>query len=544
MKTSGSKLKLLSYLKWVLASGLGLILIISLTGGEVFDQKEPTTRPEPVSLEFDSCTSIIVGRLASTDGSTMTSHSCDSNSDRTWINIVPRQKHQPGEKAEVYFEPKRLESFDDPNRLAVGEIPQVAETYAYFNAAYPFMNEWQLAAGETTIGGRPELKSDEGLLDAPELLRLMLERARTAREAIKIADELTRKYGYNDWGECLTLADPDEVWLFEIYGPGKGRKGAVWAAQRIPDEEIGVSANASRLRQLDLKNKDYFLASANVLSLAKEFGWWKEESGQPFEFCYAYAPESRYSLYCRRREWRVLSLLAPSLKLDPNAENYPFSVKPEKKVTVKNLLEIFRDTYEGTEYDLTASLLTVNRKNQVVKSPVANPFMSADWRELLRLKRERTICSPTATYLQITQSRKWLPPAIGGIVWLGYDNPATTPHLPFYAGIKNMPASYEIDGRGAYRRDCAWWAFRTVSKLVTFRYQEMKEEAAQIWKQLEDKAFEQQAAIEAEALKLYQEDPEKAREFLTSYCQQQAGQAVADYWQLAGQLWVKYSANF
>jgi len=137
MKTSGSKLKLLSYLKWVVASGLGLILIISLTGGSVFDQTEPTARPEPVSLEFDSCTSIIVGRLASTDGSTMTSHSCDSNSDRTWINIVPRQKHQPGEKAEVYFEPKRLESFDDPDRLAVGEIPQVAETYAYFNAAYP-----------------------------------------------------------------------------------------------------------------------------------------------------------------------------------------------------------------------------------------------------------------------------------------------------------------------------------------------------------------------------------------------------------------------
>jgi len=527
-----------------MASGLGLILLISLTAGAVFDQKKPLTRPKPVSLEFDSCTSIMVGRLASADGSTMTSHSCDSNTDRTWINIVPHQKHQPGEKAEIYFEPKRLESFDDPDRVPVGEIPQVAETYAYFNAAYPFMNEWQLAAGETTIGGRRELKSDEGLLDAPELLRLMLERARTAREAIKIADELTRKYGYNDWGESLTLADPEEVWLFEIYGPGKGRKGAVWAAQRIPDGEVGVSANASRIRQIDLKNKDYFLASANVLSLAKEFGWWKEESGQPFEFCYAYAPESRYSLYCRRREWRVLSLLAPSLQLDPNAENYPFSVKPEKKVTVKDVLAISRDTYEGTEFDLTLSLIAVNRKNQVIKSPVANPFMNADWREILRLKRERTICSPTATYLQITQSRKWLPPAIGGIVWLGYDNPATTPHLPFYAGIKHMPPSYEIDGRRAYRLDCAWWAFRTVSKLVTFRYQEMKEEAARVWRQLEDKAFDEQAAIEAEALKLYKENPEKAKDFLTNYCQQQAEQAVADYWKLAGELWVKYSANF
>ncbi len=329
-----------------IACGLCLVLVCSLTDGAAFIQKEQTARIEPVRLDFDSCTSVLVGRLASADGSTMTSHSCDSNTDRTWINIVPHQKHQPGEKAEIYFEPKRLRSFDDPDRLAIGEIPQVAETYAYFNAAYPFMNEWQLAAGETTIGGRRELKSDEGLLDAPELLRLMLERARTAREAIRIADELTARYGYNDWGECLTLADPEEVWLLEIYGPGKGRKGAVWAAQRIPDGEIGVSANASRIRRIDLKNKNYFLASANVLSLAKEFGWWKEESGQPFEFCYAYAPDSRYSLYCRRREWRVLSLLAPSFKLDPNAENYPFSVKPEKKVTIKDLLAIFRDTYE------------------------------------------------------------------------------------------------------------------------------------------------------------------------------------------------------
>nr|HUM34305.1 C69 family dipeptidase [Candidatus Saccharicenans sp.] len=202
MKHSGFKFNRLAFLL-VATCGLGLILSFSLGGKTAFIQKEQTARIEPDRLEFDSCTSIMVGRLASADGSTMTSHSCDSNTDRTWINIIPHTKHRPGEKAEIYFEPKRLKSFDDPDRVPVGEIPQVAETNAYFNAAYPFMNEWQLAAGETTIGGRRELKSDEGLLDAPELLRLMLERARTAREAIKVADELTRKYGYNDWGESL-----------------------------------------------------------------------------------------------------------------------------------------------------------------------------------------------------------------------------------------------------------------------------------------------------------------------------------------------------
>ncbi len=325
--------------------------------------------PAPTTSQFDSCTSILVGRLASADGSTMTSHSCDSGTDRTWMTIVPHLKHKPGEMCKVYFEPKRTKGPNDPDRLDAGEIPQVPETFAYLNAAYPIMNEHQLAIGETTIGGRIELKSDEGILDAPELYRLALERAQTARQAIQTIDELTKSFGYNDYGECFTFADPKEVWHFEIFGPGKGKKGAVWAAVRIPDDEIGMSANAGRIRQIELEDKDHFLASENVLSLARERGWWKPGKGEPFEFCYAYNPESRTSLYCRRREWRVLSLLAPSLKLDPQSENYPLSVKPEKKVTVRDLLAIFRDVYEGTEFDMTKDLTVVNKKGETAKKP-------------------------------------------------------------------------------------------------------------------------------------------------------------------------------
>jgi dipeptidase len=292
---------------------------------------------EARSFESESCTSILVGRLASVDGSTMTSHSCDSGTDRTWMTIVPNRKHKPGATATLYLDPKRTKRPDDHERMEGGEIPQVAETYAFLDAAYPIMNEHQLAIGETTIGGRRELVSQEGIIDAPELYRLVLERARTAREAIRVADELTKTYGYNDWGECFTFADTKEVWHFEIYGPGKGKVGAVWAAQRVPDDEIGVSANAGRIRQIDLSKPDVFMASANVMSLAEEMGFWSKASGKPFEFCYAYAPDSRTSLGCRRREWRVLSLLAPSLRLHPESENYPFSVKPEKKVSVADL---------------------------------------------------------------------------------------------------------------------------------------------------------------------------------------------------------------
>jgi dipeptidase len=286
------------------------------------------------------------------------------------------------------------------------------------------------------------------------------------------------------------------------------------------------------------------MASANVTSLAEEMGTWSKASGKPFEFTYAYDPDSRTSLYCRRREWRVLSLLAPSLKLNPESENYPFSVKPDKKVSVADVLTIFRDTYGGTEYDMTRTLTAVNRKGETVKSPVATPFMNGDTLALFRLKRERTICSPAATYLQITQSRDGLPGPIGGVVWLGYDNPAATPHLPFYIGISQMPASYMVDGRWVFNRNCAWWAFRTVSRLANFRWQDMSQDIEKVWKPIEDKAFADQAKFEEEALALYKKDPKKARELLTTYCQDIANRAVTAYWKLGEDLWLKYSGNF
>jgi dipeptidase len=448
-------------------------------------------------------------------------------SDRTWISVVPRLKHKPGELCPVYHNPKETKGPDDKNRLKSGEISQVPETYAYINTAYPCMNEYQLAIGETTFGGKPELRSKDGAIDCPELYRLPLERAKTAREAIRLIDELTRTYGYNDYGECFTFADPQETWHFEILGPGARKKGAVWAAVRIPDDEVGVSANASRIRELNLDDPEHFLASANVHSLAQEMGWWDPASGRPFEFCYAYA--TRESMGSRRREWRALSLLAPSLKLDPNGESFPLSVKPEKKLTVKDVLDIFRDSYQGTPFDMTRSLIEVGRDGKASTSPVASPFLNRELLGLLKVPSERTIACKRATYLQITQSRSWLPDLIGGVVWLGYDNPATTPHTPFYCGVTRMPASYMVDGRAQFRRDCAWWAFRTVSQLALFRWQPMSQAIARVWGPIEEKAFAGQAKIEEEALALYKQSPAKAREFLTAYCVGMAEEAVAAY---------------
>ena len=158
--------------------------------------------------------------------------------------------------------------------LAIGEIPQIASTYGFINTAYPCMNEKQLAIGESTFGGRECLRSDNGLIDCQQLVRLMVERCSTAREAIRMAGELTKKYGWIDEGECLTIADKNEVWALEIVGPGKGNCGSIWVAQRVPDDHVSVNANGSRIRQIDLKKPDYFMASENVFKVAQDSGWW------------------------------------------------------------------------------------------------------------------------------------------------------------------------------------------------------------------------------------------------------------------------------
>ncbi len=165
----------------------------------------------------DGCTTITVGRLASADGSVMTSHTCDSHRTRGWLDVQPARKHAPGSTVELV---KRFpyDSLAMPTYTYVptGEIPQVPETYGFINTAYPCMNDHQLAIGESTFGGRETLHSEKGLIDCQQLVRLMLERTTTAREAIKLGGALAEKYGWNDEGECLTIADTREVWHFEI----------------------------------------------------------------------------------------------------------------------------------------------------------------------------------------------------------------------------------------------------------------------------------------------------------------------------------------
>lgn len=503
----------------------------------------------------DGCTTITVGRLASVDGSVMTTHTCDSRVDRTWIDIVPAKKYKPGSKRNVYLDTTRtVSAYDLSKQKLKGEIPQAARTYKYLNTALPPLNENQVAVGESTFGGKEIMRSDVGIIDYYEVNRIMLERARTAREAIRIADEITKTYGYIDGGECFTIADPKEVWHFEIIGPGKGKKGAVWAAQRVPDEHVSVNANASRIRQIDLSKPDYFMASENYKSRAVELGLYDPNSGQPFEFCYVYG--SRKSMAARRREWRVFDLLAPSLKLDPNGENFPFSIKPEKKVGVKDIMDIYRDTYEDTPFDMTKYLLVPEvdkdgkQTGKFVKSAYANPFMHYDMMPLLKINGgwnelgERCIARYYCTYATIIQVRDWLPNEIGGLVWFAYDNPAMTAYAPLYIGIDKVPESYKICGRPGYNLACAWWAFNRVADLSAQKWGEMRHDVAKVWQKFEEEALKKQPEIEEQAMTLYKKSPKKARKFLTEYSSGWMNRLVKAYWKLGDDLWSKYTGKF
>ena len=494
----------------------------------------------------DGCTTITVGQLASTDGSVITSHTCDSHSGHTWLVTVSAKEHKPDSRCPIYKNTESWDSLDTAKKEIAGYIPQVAKTYGYIYGFYGVINEHQLAIGESTFEGRKELVSKKGMLNCYELSRMIVERCKTAREAIKLIDELTKKYGYNDYGECLTLADKKEVWHLEIVGPGKDQLGAVWAAIRIPDDHIGVCANSSRIGRLENIHYEW-LASENVRQVAIKHGWWDPKSGEPFRFCYAYNPEGRVEFGCTRREWRVFSLLAPSLKLHANANDFPFTVKPEKKVSAQTIMELFRDTFEGTEYDMTKFMVQPNEKTQKMeKSPYANPFLYYDEMYIHRINGgwdrlgERPLARAYCVYVHVTQSRHWLPDPIGGIAWIGYANPAMTTYAPIYCCSKELPKCYTINSRACYSRDSAWWGFVRVAKISARIWGHMRKDVAAVRDKLQGDGFKNQIELEKKAADLYKQDPNKAIELLNKYTNDFCSTIAAEYWKLGDMLWVKY----
>lgn len=474
----------------------------------------------------ESCTSIMVGKKASTDGSVMTAHSCDSNY-RTWLTMEKSKSFKAGEMQPVYLGLLHTEEPDDMRNVEKkGEIPAPTDpTYRFLNVAYPCMNEKQLAIGETTTVGKTSLRRLDGIFMIEELERIALERCSTARQAIALIGSLAEEFGYLDEGECLTIADKNEVWHFEIYGNGKlpqdpkakkskkapvDKPGALWVAQRIPDDHVGVSANIPRIGAVDFNNPDMFMYSKGLKERAQALGLWSGEGD--FVFYKVVSDEPKPFSY---REFYVLSTMAPSLNLQFDADELPFSVKPDKKVSPEDMFAYYRATYEGTEFDQIKDLsVEVDRKRKEngqtiyykeVVYPVST-FMSGDMRALLnKLKpgvtpRMRNIAAIQCSYSLIMQCRDWLPDEIGGVAYFSFDNPAQSLRIPIYAGTTQLPKGWNVCGQHRYRKDAAIWSYRETNRIatiywgktrhliepqVTFYQEQMMQECAQVEKQVE-----------------------------------------------------------
>lgn len=540
--------------KYLLKSAINFLFVGVFSVNLLFAQENDPEYQE-------SCTCIMVGKDASTDGSVMTSHTCDAYY-RTWLEFVPAQEFENDTTHKVYSGTMHTHTkWSRENIKIKGEIPEVKNTFAYLNTAYPCINEKQLAIGETTITGKKELVNEKGVFLIEELERVALQRCTTARQAITLIGQLIKEYGYGDSGECITIADTREVWQLEIFGEGPDNIGGVWAAQRIPDDHVGVAANLSRIGELKLKEKDYYMASENVFKIAKKMKLW--DGKKPFVFWKAYSGKKPFTI----REYFVFNTLAPGLNLKFDADELPFSVKPEKKVDIRDVLEFFRATYDGTEWEMVKNLKVPIKKEDengkeytdTIISPAAHPWMAREKRKMLNgikedlVVRQRPIAVQYCAYSWIAQLRAWLPDEVGGRLWFSFDVPRESPRIPIYAGNLSLPKSFDICGQNHFNRESALWAFRRANRLAMVKWGDGKKIIEPVVEDFENRAFSEIDFIEKKALELLKKDEENAkkgvktqlcREFLTDYSNNFARSAIDKWWELGDDLWVKFRWKF
>ncbi|NTV82266.1 MAG: hypothetical protein HGA24_12710, partial [Candidatus Aminicenantes bacterium] len=416
--------------------------------------------------------------------------------------------------------------------------PEVPHTYAYHHAMFGYMNDNQVAIGESTIGCQRKMQNPTpaAKLDLTMLTLLGIERAATAREAIRIMGSLAEKYGYgfHDDGEMLAVADPNEAWIFEIcpvgplWTPESGKPGAVWCAQRVPDDHVSVCPNESRLGEIDLANKDFFMASPNVVSLAVEMGFYDPKSGKPFNWKRAYSPVdgSAASTNGRiQRLWRFFDIVAPSQKLKPETPNMdlPFSVKPDKKVSVQDVMTMTRDRSYGTPFDPVMGIR-------------GGPFKNPNY-----YRQTRVIDHGLAEYSTVTQSRAGLPDPIGGVVWIAFGSQDTSCYMPLYAGMTEVPKSFMVGDHWTFSRDSVRWAFDYTDFHVQVVYSEAIKDVQAAQAKYETELIARIPEIDQQALALYKKKPAEAAKFLTGFGLNNATTVTNAWWKLGDDLLVKYN---
>lgn len=479
-----------------------------------------------------ACTNLIVGKAASADGSVIVSYSADSYGMYGYLCHYPAAVHAEGTWREVY---------DWETGRYTGRIPEAAQTYNVIGN----INEHQVTIAETTFGGREELVNPEGIIDYGSLIYIALQRSKTAREAIDVMTSLVEEYGYNSGGESFTIADPNEVWIMEMIGKGPEHKGAVWVAIRIPDDCISAHANQARIRQFPLKDKKNCLYSKDVIKFAREKGYFDGKDSE-FDFAAAYCPADFGGLrYCDARVWSYFNMFAatdmseylPWAMGDASATPMPLYVQPKQKVSVRDVQNAMRDHYEGTPMDITQDLGAGPWSMPYRPSPLS---FKVDDKTYFN---ERPISTQQTAFTFVSQMRSELPNAIGGVLWFGTDDANMAVFTPVYCCTNVVPECYKREMADAvtFSANSAFWLFNMVSNMVYPRYSALIGDLKKVQQGCEDAFAANQAAVEAKAQELYNDNPPKAVVMLTKYTAEMAMSTMEAWGNLAKFLIVKHN---
>ena len=483
--------------------------------------------------EVEACSNFIVGKKASVDGSVMCSYSADDYGMFQYLCHYPAAKHAKGEMRKIY---------DWDSNKYHGEIPEAAETYNVIGN----INEWQVTIGETTYGGREEMVDSTGIMDYGSLIYVALQRSKSAREAIKVMTTLANTYGYNSEGETFTICDPNEAWIMEMMGKGAGSKGAVWVALRIPDDAICAHANQSRIGKFNMKDKKNVMYAKDVVSFARSKGWFKGKDAD-FSWKMAYAkPDFSGRRFCDARAWAMLNhfydmspYLDWALGKNPDAQDMPLWVVPNKKVSVKDVENVMRDHYEGTPLSVADGSDIGGGIWEMPYRPT--PLMyKVDGKQYFN---ERPVSTQQTGFVFVSQMRSWLPREIGGVFWFANDDANMAAFTPVYCSMTQRPECYNTPGVDAvhFSKKNAYWVCNMTSNMVYPRYSLMFPSLKEVRDSLDNSYFAAQAGVEKKAQELYAQNPQAAVKYLNGYSVEKAQQMLARWNQLFEFMVVKYN---
>ncbi|MDP2335474.1 MAG: C69 family dipeptidase [Bacteroidota bacterium] len=504
-----------------------------------------------------ACTNFIITKGASSDHSVMITYAADSHTRYGAIAFYPAADHQSGDMCEVYHY---------ENGKLLGKIPEVPHTYSVVQ----FMNEHQVAVGETTFTGLDSLTRQPGfILDYGSLMRIGLQRSKTAREMIRVMTELVEQYGYATSGESFSISDANEAWIMELIGKGRYEKGAVWVARLIPDGSVSGHANHARITTFPFQKKNKWndtkqtvYHSADVISFAKKHNFYKG-SDESFSFSDVYNPlDFGGARFCDARVWSLFRKINKEIRENPDYTNYaegqlsrnpvlmdgssnpngfvsnriPLWVKPDTLVTREKVMAAMRDHYEDTPLDM---------RNDPGAGPYKLPYR---WRPMefevdgVKYLNERAVATQQTGYSFVAQSRSWLPDPVGGIFWFGVDDADGCVYAPMYCGISQIPKSYAV-GNGSmvsWSETSAYWTFSMVNNWAYTRYNVIHPEIEKYQQQLETQFTAEVSVADQRASDLYAKNPDAANEYITGYSVSTGNKLVSDWKIFYQYLFMKY----